>query len=70
MNANYDVIIMQMHVEGSKMHTHPHRYAQTLHPLRNDFGVSSPFLGGILALLHPQGSLFLAKGTHPSDLPY
>jgi hypothetical protein len=38
---------MQMYAEGEKKsHTH------TLHSLRNDFGVSSPLLGGILAL-HP-----------------
>jgi hypothetical protein len=38
---------MQMYAEGEK-----NSHTQTLHPLRNDFGVSSPLLGGILAL-HP-----------------
>jgi hypothetical protein len=41
---------MQMHAEDSKIHTQT--CTQTLHPLRNDFGVSSPLLGGISAL-HP-----------------
>jgi hypothetical protein len=31
-------------------HTPTQTRTQTLHPLRNDFGVSSPLLGGILAL--------------------
>jgi hypothetical protein len=39
---------MQMYAEGKKKFTH----RETLHPLRNDFRVSSSLLGGILAL-HP-----------------
>jgi hypothetical protein len=38
---------MQMYVEGEK-----NSHTQTLYSLRNDFGVSSSLLGGILAL-HP-----------------
>jgi hypothetical protein len=41
MNANYDVMrYATMYAEGKKE-------KQTMHPLRNDFGVSSPLLGGI-----------------------
>jgi hypothetical protein len=35
-------------------------YTQTLHPFRNDFGASSPLLGGILAL-HPLRNDFRAS---------
>jgi hypothetical protein len=38
----------------------PQTRPQTLHPLRNDFGVSSPSFGGILAL-YPLRNDFGAK---------
>jgi hypothetical protein len=36
---------MQMYAEGEK-----NSHTQTLHPVSNDFRVSSPLLGGILAM--------------------
>jgi hypothetical protein len=48
---------MQVHAKITKL-TQTH--TQTLHPLRNDFGVSSPSFGGILAM-HPLRNDFGAK---------
>ena len=57
--------IMQMYAEGEK-----NSHTQTLHHLRNDFGVSSSLLGGILAL-HPLSNDFGASScfTHDGVIP-